>query len=102
MSDSSIDIKISGRNVAITPRGKLSINNGFDETRPVLNQFRDEKAESIEVDLTHCTHIDSSGLGLLLMLQEACANKVRLLHPQPGVASVLKTALMERIMEVVA
>lgn len=63
-----------------------------------------EGLERIELDLSGITYMDSSSLGMLLLLREkaeAKGMKVILLRPSPTVLGILKVVHFSRLFEIV-
>ncbi|MDH3354826.1 MAG: STAS domain-containing protein [Chromatiales bacterium] len=60
-------------------------------------------AKSVEIDLQKATKIDSSALGMLLLMREQVehqVSKVKIRNPQPAVLEVLKLASLDTIFEI--
>ena len=56
--------------------------------------------QAITIDLSDTTYLDSTALGLLLLLREHVGDHYRhivLRHPQPAVARVLSTANFDKL-----
>lgn len=61
--------------------------------------------QQLEIHLGELEYIDSSGIGMLLVLKERCDEMgaaMTLLHPQGQVAKVLRIACIERVIPIVA
>src|SRR5262245_12406190 len=89
-----------GRSVTISVAGRLDFHC-HDEFRKVYeNDAPGEVAEYV-VDLRQTDYIDSSALGMLLLLREAVPDdKVRIVNCQPAVRRILEIANFDRLFAV--
>ena len=72
-----------------------------DACMPLLQQA---DARTVDINLAGIDYIDSSGLGLLMLLNEkaqAVGKDVVLSHPQPTVLQILNVANMEQLFDIV-
>jgi len=51
----------------------------------------------ISIDLSRTNYLDSSALGLLLLLKDVAHTRIRLLNPAPDIARTLATANFDKI-----
>ena len=59
---------------------------------------------NIEVDLSHTTFVDSSGLGALVALQKSAASRqgrLFLVNPHPSVQQILELTRLDGILEII-
>lgn len=94
MSESMISIKLP-------ERFDFSYHKEFyNKTTQVL---ADTTTKDVEVDFAHVDYLDSSALGMLVMLQKKCAEvskKVVVVNASGLAAEILKIANMEKIVEI--
>ena len=81
----------AGRVHRLTPTGELDI-----ATTPILERafdavYHDDDAAMIILDLTQLSFMDSTGIGALLRMNEACeaADRLRIVNGSPAVVRVL-------------
>jgi anti-anti-sigma factor len=82
-----------GRSVIISVAGRLDFHC-HDEFRKVYESDAPGEVGEYVVDLKQTDYIDSSALGMLLLLREAVAgiDKVRIVNCQPAVRRILEIA----------
>jgi anti-anti-sigma factor len=87
----TVDIVVSGR-------------FQFSDCEPFREAYRSvgDKGMNYRVDLSRTEYMDSSALGMLLLLKEHAgdASKVVLYHPSEAVQSILKVANFHQIFRV--
>ena len=94
MSDSIVSIKLP-------ERFDFSYHKEFyNKISQVLAETR---VKEVEVDFAHVDYLDSSALGMLVMLQKKCAEvskHVVVVNASGLAADILKIANMEKIVEI--
>ncbi|MEM6491379.1 MAG: STAS domain-containing protein [Pseudomonadota bacterium] len=71
--------------------------------RDLLTELLGHKAKSYEIDLSGVEHIDSAGIGMLMISKqkaEAADGKVVLVAPPPTVKRVLEVAKIDEILDI--
>jgi anti-anti-sigma factor len=101
-----VDINTSKSNgigtVSLKGRFDFNAHRGFRESYDPL--LLDAAISVIEVDLSAVEYMDSSALGMLLMLRDRCkaVNKsAKLRKPTPTVAQILDIANFKKLFEIV-
>ena len=86
--------------------GKIVLCDKFDfKTRNTFRQatealIANTEVQTIDVDFTHVSYLDSSALGMLLLLKEKAEEQekeVNLIHCQEAVRNILDIACFEQI-----
>lgn len=96
----SINATVTGNNATINMTGRFDFNvqRQFKEAYdPLLNNAA---VSAIEVNLSGVDYLDSSALGMLLMLRErstAAGKNLKLSKPSAGVAQILDIANFARL-----
>lgn len=87
---------------------QISIEGLFDFSlhKQFLASYKDEPADlhSYVIDLKHTSYVDSSALGMLLLLREYAGGEVadiKLLNTNEDVRKVLKIAHFDKIINIV-
>ena len=98
-----ITVDTTGNTATLRLNGRFS----FDFNRefraaydPILT---DDAVESLEVDLSQVEYLDSSALGMLLMLRErmqTANKKLALVKPSATVAQILKIANFSKLFDI--
>ena len=90
-----------GRSVTISVAGRLDFHC-HDEFRKVYENDPPGEVSEYVVELRQTDYIDSSALGMLLLLREAVADvdKVRIVNCQPAVRRILEIANFDRLFAV--
>ena len=93
--------------------GTLSISDipelgatNSDWFREEVRGFLTDPLETIEIDLSNTSFVDSSGLGALISLQKAArgwngGTTIRLLNPTPPVQQIFELTQMHHLFEIV-
>ena len=84
----------------------INVHGRFDYSQHI--EFRESyeeiqpKPQNCTVDLENATYLDSSALGILLVLREKLAtkNKIKIIHSKPDVKRVLQIANFDKLFEV--
>lgn len=95
-----IDIGVNGSRAAIALNGRFDFGTHSDFSNCYSAAIANPAVTSIDVDLARVDYIDSSALGMLLLLSERAkiANKsVALVNPNDMVAQVLERVSFGRI-----
>jgi anti-anti-sigma factor len=84
-------------------RGKCTFSDytHFKEMVDIVEKF---PIKQIDVELAHLEYVDSSGLGMLLMLNEKTGGRavIRLISPQGQVKKMLDIARLGNVFSIVA
>lgn len=68
--------------------------------RQLLGLLEDKKLQSITLDFTHVTFVDSSALGMLLLMREECElrhMRFTLSHPQGQVEKIFLISRFDKL-----
>lgn len=88
--------------IGLRGRFDFSAHRSFREAYEALLQ--EASVSVIEVDLSAVEYMDSSALGMLLMLRDrskAVGKAVKLKHPNPTVAQILDIANFQKLFQIV-
>lgn len=87
----------------VTMRGKCTFSD-YTHFKEVVDQFELHPVKQVDVELSGLEYVDSSGLGMLLMLNEKTAGRatVRLISPQGQVKKMLEVARLGNVFTIVA
>ncbi|KGK43151.1 hypothetical protein LH51_02360 [Nitrincola sp. A-D6] len=94
MSDTTLSIKLP-------ERFDFSYHKEF--YNKIAQVLADQKLQEVEVDFAQVDYLDSSALGMLVMLQKKCAEvskQVVVVNASGLAAEILKVANMEKIVEI--
>lgn len=83
--------------------GRLTFERHRDFKEQAYPLIDNPEVRTIELDLGGVTYMDSSTLGMLLLLREKADSKgirVRLLKPGPSVTNILKVVHFDRLFEI--
>ncbi|MBF0098369.1 MAG: STAS domain-containing protein [Magnetococcales bacterium] len=102
----SISVARTNHSLTISVKGKFSFESHhlFRKTYHNEDAQTQSKITHFSVDLSETNYIDSSALGMLLLLREEALAKdatIALLHPQPEIRKILETANFHKIFEIV-
>jgi anti-anti-sigma factor len=83
----------------------IRVKGRFDYTchKAFKNTFSTEKGISYNVDLSEIAYLDSSALGMLLLLRDHAGGdkaQIRLVHVNGDVVDILKIANFHRLFEI--
>ncbi|AEF53866.1 STAS domain-containing protein [Marinomonas posidonica] len=98
MVESSFDDKTECLTISIDGRFDYSCHKLFKEAFVSVN-----KAVAYEIDLSRVTYLDSSALGMLLLLRDHAGGEkanVHLKKPNGAVLDILKIANFHRLFEI--
>jgi HptB-dependent secretion and biofilm anti anti-sigma factor len=86
----------------VTMRGKCTFSD-YTHFKEIVDIIETQPVKVVEVDMGQLDYIDSSGLGMLLMLNEKTAGRavVRLTSPQGQVKKMLDIARLGNIFTIV-
>ena len=90
-----ISIVVSGNVATIDMNGRFDFNVQREFKDAYDPQLNNAAVGEIEVNLAGVEYLDSSALGMLLMLRErsaAAGKSLKLCKPTPGVAQILEIA----------
>lgn len=85
-------INISGAQVMVKLSGQLTFADA-KKFKEILDLASDTQIKNISLDFASVTFIDSSGMGMLLLLRDECMNKsvnLNILAPQGQVEKIFK------------
>lgn len=88
----------------VTLSGRFDFNAHRDFRAAYESLMENAEARSITIDLRGVDYLDSSALGMLLMLRDKAANAKKTLslaNPQSGVKQVLDIANFGKLFEIV-
>lgn len=94
--------KINGRAV-IRMEGRFDLHSILDFRNTVRPLLTDPEAETLVVDFSHVSFVDSSALGILLLLREQAEEKhksVVLTHCGPDLQRVLSISQFNRLFRI--
>ena len=100
----SISASVSGNTATIIMTGRFDFNVQRDFKEAYDPQLNNAAVGAIEVNLAGVDYLDSSALGMLLMLREraAAAGKgLKLCKPGAGVAQILDIANFSKLFTIV-
>lgn len=93
----------NGTTLMIQVNGKLTFSdNAAFQNIPALSETQPPR--QVEIDLSGLEYIDSSGLGMLLVLKEKCdhiGTTMILTNPKGQVAKILRIASIDRIIRII-
>jgi anti-sigma B factor antagonist len=98
-----MDIQIKKDSVVVRNISDIVANNCREFKERVLAVLTDSHTV-VELDLTHTSIVDSSGLGSLISLDKTMRTRkglVRLLNPSQSVMTILELTRLHRVFEVV-
>lgn len=100
----SISATVAGNTATINMTGRFDFNVQRDFKEAYDPQLNNTAVSAIEVNLAGVDYLDSSALGMLLMLREraAAAGKgLKLCKPGAGVAQILDIANFSKLFTIV-
>lgn len=100
----SISATVSGNTATINMTGRFDFNVQRDFKEAYDPQLNDAAVSAIEVNLAGVEYLDSSALGMLLMLRErstAAGKSLTLCKPGAGVAQILEIANFSKLFTIV-
>jgi HptB-dependent secretion and biofilm anti anti-sigma factor len=96
----SIETKVSGNTATINMSGRFDFSVQRDFKEAYTPQLGNAAIRAIEVNLAAVEYLDSSALGMLLMLREratAAGKSLKLCKPSAGVAQILEIANFSKL-----
>ena len=90
-----INTKVAAKVATIHMTGRFDFNVQRDFKEAYDSQLNNAAIEALEVNLAEVDYLDSSALGMLLMLREratAAGKTLKLCKPNPSVAQILEIA----------
>lgn len=100
----SISATVSGNTATINMTGRFDFNVQRDFKEAYDPQLNNAAVGAIEVNLAGVEYLDSSALGMLLMLRErstAAGKSLKLCKPGAGVAQILEIANFSKLFTIV-
>jgi HptB-dependent secretion and biofilm anti anti-sigma factor len=100
----SIDTSISGNTATINMSGRFDFNVQRDFKDAYDPQLKNAAIGAIDINLAAVDYLDSSALGMLLMLREratAAGKTLKLCRPSAGVAQILEIANFAKLFTIV-
>ncbi len=103
--ENPMNITTSREGQAITVRmeGRLTFEHHQSFKTTVYPFLEEEGVKEVIIDLGGVTYMDSSSLGMLLLLRERAETKsikVALRRPSPSVTTILKVVQFDRLFEI--
>ena len=98
-----VRVQVRGATVVVAGLQELSAANS-ETIRDRVRGSISLAANTVEMDMSQTTFIDSCGLGALIALYKTArsyAGNLRLVNPTPPVAQILELTRMHRIFEIV-
>ena len=95
-----ISIVVSGNVATIDMNGRFDFNVQRDFKEAYDAQLKSDAVGNIHVNLSGVDYLDSSALGMLLMLRERAATagkNLKLCKPNAGVAQILEIANFSKL-----
>lgn len=96
----SISATVSGNTVTISMTGRFDFNVQRDFKDAYDPQLTNAAVGAIEINLAGVDYLDSSALGMLLMLREratTAGKSLKLCKPTSGVAQILEIANFSKL-----
>jgi len=96
----SIDTKLVGNTVIINMSGRFDFNVQRDFKNAYDPQLSNPNVSAIEINLAGVDYLDSSALGMLLMLREranSAGKNLKLCKPGSGVSQILGIANFSKL-----
>lgn len=100
----SISATVAGNTATINMTGRFDFNVQRDFKEAYDPQLNNAAISAIEVNLAGVDYLDSSALGMLLMLRErssAAGKSLKLCRPGAGVAQILEIANFSKLFTIV-
>lgn len=98
-----ISVSVSGNIAAINMTGRFDFNVQRDFKSAYDPHLGNAAINAIEVNLAGVDYLDSSALGMLLMLREratASGKSLKLCRPTAGVAQILEIANFSKLFKI--
>ena len=95
-------IAAGGDTTTVHLKGRLTFKD-HRAYRDLLTKMLETKAKTYQLDLSGVEHIDSAGIGMLMISKqkaEAESGTVIVLSPPPAVRRVLEVAKIDEILEI--
>jgi len=99
-----INATVSGNTATINMSGRFDFNVQREFKEAYDPQLNNAAVGTIEVNLAGVDYLDSSALGMLLMLREratAAGKALKLCNPNPGVSQILEIANFSKLFTIV-
>jgi anti-anti-sigma factor len=87
----------------VTMKGKCTFSD-YTHFKTIVEHIETGSLSQVDVDLAQLEYVDSSGLGMLLMLNEKSGGKseIRLISPQGQVKKMIDVARLGNVFTVIA
>ena len=87
----------------VTMKGKCTFSD-YTHFKAIVEQLETHSLSAIDIELAQLEYIDSSGLGMLLMLNEKSCGKtaIRIISPQGQVKKMIDVARLGNVFTIVA
>lgn len=98
-----INVTVSGNTAVINMTGRFDFNVQRDFKGAYDPQLSNAAVNAIEVNLAGVDYLDSSALGMLLMLRERAASSgksLKLCRPSAGVSQILEIANFSKLFKI--
>lgn len=96
----SISTTVAGKTATINMTGRFDFSVQRDFKEAYAPQLLNDAVSAIDVNLAGVEYLDSSALGMLLMLREraaAAGKTLKLCRPSAGVAQILEIANFSKL-----
>ena len=100
----SVNVSVAGNTATINMTGRFDFNMQRDFKAAYDPQLKNAAVTVIDVNLAAVDYLDSSALGMLLMLREraaAAGKSLKLSKPGDGVAQILEVANFSKLFTIV-
>lgn len=100
----SIDTLVAGNNGTLNMSGRFDFNVQRDFKEAYDPLLKNSAVGNIDINLSGVTYLDSSALGMLLMLREratAAGKTLKLSRPNASVAQILEIANFSKLFTIV-
>jgi HptB-dependent secretion and biofilm anti anti-sigma factor len=100
----SISAKVTANTATISMTGRFDFSVQRDFKEAYAPQLANSAVSAVEVNLAGVEYLDSSALGMLLMLREraeAAGKSVKLCKPSASVAQILEIANFSKLFTIV-
>ena len=96
----SIKVTVSGNTATINMSGRFDFNAQREFKEAYDPQLTNTTVTAVEINLSGVNYLDSSALGMLLMLREratSAGKTLKLCNPTPSVAQILEIANFSKL-----
>ncbi|MBA4383004.1 MAG: anti-anti-sigma factor [Sideroxydans sp.] len=100
---SLINVTIAGGNATITLDGRFDFHTQREFRTAYTPVLENEAIKNISIDFSRVNYIDSSALGLLMLIREraeSCGKDVWLINPNETVRKIFKIANFDKLFKI--